>query len=70
MARGGKYQHSVENNIQSVSESTGAKFSCVTVVQFRILHIRYRCTLLDHYDLMHYPDLSFEENRPIIARQE
>ena len=65
-----------ENNVQRVSESTGAKFSCVT---FHNLHIypasdnipdiRYRCTLMDHYDSMHYPDLNFEKNRPIMAKQ-
>ena len=48
-----------ENNIQRVAESTGAKFSCVTVSQpqmnvpLQILHIHYRYTLMDHYDSMH-----------------
>ena len=43
-----------ENNIQRVCESTGAKFSCVTVSQ-PAYALLYR---MDHFDSMHYPHMN------------
>ena len=59
----------LENNIRRVSDSTRAKFSCVTVSQPVNVRRASDTAYSPQVYPYHYPGLNFEENRPIIAKQ-